>query len=310
MRTVDDTAQLLHLFGDATRMRLCALLAGRELTVADVVRVTELPQSRVSTHLGKLREAGVLRDRRVGVQTFYALNDGAMPDSARKVWELLDGQLRDDVIEGDRRRAEQLLRARDAEAPWPDRVAGQMERHYSPGRTWDSTLRGMVRLLRLGDVLDAGSGDGVIAELVAPRARSVTCLDRSSRVLEAARERLGRHPHLRFVLGDIEALELPDASFDQVLCFHALTYVGSPGKAVRELARVLRPGGDLVLATLDRHAHMDVASAYHHVQAGFAPRQLRGWLEDAGLTVELCEVTSRERQPPYFQVVTAHARKS
>jgi ArsR family transcriptional regulator len=284
-------------------------LQGCELTVADVVRVTELPQSRVSTHLGKLREAGVLRDRRVGVQTYYALNDGAMPDSARKVWDLLEGQLRDDVLEGDRRRAEQLLRARDAEAPWPDRVAGQMERHYSPGRTWDSTLRGLVRLLRLGDVLDAGSGDGVIAELVAPRARSVTCLDRSPRVLEAARTRLGHHPHLCFVEGDLEKLELSDTSFDEVLCFHALTYVAAPLRAVRELARVLRPGGDLVLATLDRHTHMDVASTYHHVQPGFSPRQLRGWFTEAGLVVELCEVTSRERQSPYFEVVTVHARK-
>ncbi|HMR10807.1 MAG TPA: metalloregulator ArsR/SmtB family transcription factor, partial [Polyangiaceae bacterium] len=78
---------LLHLLGDTTRMRLLALLGRDELSVAELTSITELPQSRVSTHLGRLREAGMLRDRRVGASTFYALNDVAMPAEALG-WEL------------------------------------------------------------------------------------------------------------------------------------------------------------------------------------------------------------------------------
>ena len=110
MSSVDTTVSLLHLFGDATRMRLLALLADEEQTVAELTAITELPQSRVSTHLGRLREAGLLRDRRMGASTFYALNEAAMPDEARRVWHLVRADLDDAVIDADRARAEDGVR--------------------------------------------------------------------------------------------------------------------------------------------------------------------------------------------------------
>src|SRR5215813_1046411 len=91
----------LHLFGDPTRVRLVALLARNPLTVADLTTITRLPQSRVSTHLGRLKDAGVLRDRREGSSTVYALNDGAMPDDVRRVWALLDGEVADATLRTD-----------------------------------------------------------------------------------------------------------------------------------------------------------------------------------------------------------------
>src|SRR5207244_7858172 len=113
-----------------------------------------------STHLGKLREAGVLRDRRSGPSTVYSLNDGSMPAEARRVWALLEGEVADAVLEADGARADALVRARECAGAWPDAVAGQMERHYSPGRTWEATARAFLGLIELGDVLDAGSGAG------------------------------------------------------------------------------------------------------------------------------------------------------
>src|SRR5689334_21120578 len=91
MTSLATTLDALHLFGDPTRVRLVALLAHHSLTVADLTAVTRLPQSRVSTHLGRLKEAGVLRDRRDGASTLYAFNDGAMPEPVRRVWGLVDG---------------------------------------------------------------------------------------------------------------------------------------------------------------------------------------------------------------------------
>lgn len=298
----------LHLFGDPTRMRLMALLERQELSVAELTAITDLGQSRVSTHLGKLRDAGLLRDRRVGTSTYYRVTDGSMPDPAKTLWELLRGQLRDDTLESDRQRCEALVRARDR--GWPDAIAGQMERHYSPGRTWESLARALLGLLQLGDVLDVGCGDGTTAQLLANRARSYTGLDHSERMISAARGRLSEAEEtVTWVHGDMHELPFEGASFDQVLMLHVLTYAEAPSRACEEASRVLRGGGVLAVATLAEHGHEDTAATYGHRNDGFQPATLRRLLERSGLHVTTCGVTSRERRPPHFEVVTAFARK-
>jgi ArsR family transcriptional regulator len=299
---------LLSLLGDSSRVRLVALLARQELSVAELVEVTGLVQSRVSTHLGRLREAGLVRVRKAGASTFYSLADGAMPDPARKVLELVRGEVKDAALEADARRADAVVKRRTSGA-WPEAVAGHMERHYSPGRTWESMARGMLGLVRLGDVLDAGCGDGTIASLLHPRAESVTLLDRSEKMIAAAKQRLARAKNVRFALGDVHELPFADATFDAVLLFHVLTCAERPDRAIAEAARVLRPGGTVAVLALDRHDHPDVTAHYGHVHAGLSPKKLVSLFEAASLEVETCEVTSRERREPYFQVVSAFARK-
>ncbi len=310
MLALDSTVGWLHLFGDPTRVRLLTLVAQEELTVAELTTITELAQPRVSTHLGKLREAGLVRDRKVGASTYYSVNEETMPPAARALWKLLRSQMKDDVLDSDGKRMQQLVRARDKAHSWPDAVAGQMERHYSPGRTWEAAARGLIGLLRLGDVLDAGSGDGAIAQLLAARARSVTCLDRSERVMAAARARLGRERNVRFAVGDIHALAFADERFDHVLLFNVLTYAEQPARVVAEAARVLRRGGDLIVVTLEAHQHEEITAAYQHVNAGFTVPALKKMLLKAGLSVESCAVSSREKREPHFHVITAVAHKS
>ncbi|HVY49502.1 MAG TPA: metalloregulator ArsR/SmtB family transcription factor [Minicystis sp.] len=305
---LDATVELLSLLAEPTRVRLLALVALEELTVAELTAILETGQSRVSTHLGKLRDAGLVRDRRAGASTFYALNEGGMPEGARRAWELVRAEVDDAVLDGDRARCAKVLAAR-AKAGGLDALAGQMERHYTPGRTWEALARGLVGLLRLGDVLDVGAGDGTVAELVAPRARSMTLLDRSERMIEAARARLAGAERVRCVLGDAHELPFPDAAFDQVLLLHVLTMAHTPGRVVAEAARVLRPGGDLVLVTLAEHEQGDVGAAYGELHPGFAPAKLRRMLTKTGLDVSRCDVTSREKRPPHFRVVSAFARK-
>jgi SAM-dependent methyltransferase len=309
MLSVDSTVDLLNLLGDATRVRLLALLARGELTVAELTQITELSQSRVSTHLGRLKDAGLLRDRKLGASTFYALSENAMPAPARKLWELVRAEVADGVLEADRKRAEALEKARNGANSWPDSIAGEMERHYSPGRTWEAAARGLLGLVRLGDVLDLGSGDGAIAELLAPRAKSVTCVDRSPHMIEAARRRLSSQDNVRFEQADMHALPFADGSFDEVLLLNTLTYSDTPARAIAEGARVLRGGGRLALVTLASHAQEPITAAYGHVQPGFSPAKLRRWLEAAGLDVDSCQVTSRERRKPYFEVLTAFSEK-
>src|SRR5262245_4885057 len=215
MADLDSTSNLLGLLAEPSRVRLLALLAENELTVNELTSVTELGQSRVSTHLGKLREAGLVRDHRVGGSTFYRLANGDMPAEAQKLWTLVADGLDDEQLAADRQRCGALLRTRQTAARWPESVAGEMERHYSPGRTWEALAGGLIGLLELGDVLDAGSGDGAIAGLLAPRARSITCIDVSEKLANAARVRLAGFPNARAQVADLHALPFADASFDQ-----------------------------------------------------------------------------------------------
>ena len=142
-----------------------------------------------------------------------------------------------------------MLAHRASDQNWADSVAGDMERHYSPGRTWEALARTALPLLETGDVLDIASGDGVLAELVAPHAKRYICIDTSARVVAAASERLRRLPNVEVREGDMHALPFKDASFDLVVLMHALTYASKPAQAVTEAARVLRPGGRLLLCS-------------------------------------------------------------
>jgi ArsR family transcriptional regulator len=293
-------ADTLNLLGDESRLRLCALLAARELCVTDLVRVTGISQPRVSTHLGRLREAGLVRDRRKGPQAYYRLDPDNLPGAARV---LLDEAVRstDPTLDGDR------ARLGDLEAERRNGAAGlagdELERFYSPGRSWQSLALGLAAHLQLGDVLDAGSGDGAAASVIAPYCRSLTCIDLSPRLVAATRERLTSMPHAGAQVADVHALPFAAASFDAILLFHTLTYAAHPARALAECARVLRPGGRLVLLCLDRHRQQEVTAKYGERHPGFAPATVRRLLTAAGLDVHTAEVVCRESRKPHLQVV-------
>lgn len=307
MAALQTTTDLMRLLGDPTRIRLMHLLAGDEMTVAELTGVTQLAQSRVSTHLGKLREAGLVRDRKVGASCFYTLNAHGMTPQASALWKATIESTRDDVLEQDRQRADKVIHAREAGMSWADAVAGQMERHYSPGRTWEATTRGLVGLCRQGHVLDVASGDGALSALIAPRANKVTCLDVSAKVVEAGRRRLAHLPHVDFMVGDMHAIPFDDDTFDAVMMMNCLTYAEKPAVALSEAARVLRGGGTLTGVTLKLHRAGRAVEAYGHVNRGFGPDELAELLTAADLQVERCEVTSREQRKPYFEVITFYA---
>jgi len=308
VQALHQTSETIQLFAETTRLRLLALLAEHELTVTELVEILGLGQSRVSTHLGKLRDAGLVRDRKVATSSYYRLSE-TIPELPSRLWRVLARDLSDAALAADAERAREVLAARTADARWPDLVAGEMERHYSPGRTWEATCRAFAGLLELGDVLDVGSGDGTMAELLASRARSITCVDVSPQVAAAAQRRLKAAEHVRCLCADMHALPLPDASFDQVLLLNALACAHDPAQALAEAARVLRPGGRLAIVTLDAHEQMAAVAAFGHVQPGFAPSALEAMLLEAGLDVTHCAVSSRERRSPRFGVVTAFAQK-
>ncbi len=243
------TTGLLRLLADPTRLRLLALIEREELTVAELAGVLRLAQPRVSTHLAKLKEAGLVRDRRAGVSAYYRWNAEAEDKTAELV-QTLRTSLDDALIADDLRRLPAALAQRAREAGWADSVAGDMERHYSPGRTWEALARALTSLIDVGDVLDIASGDGVLAELLAPHAKSIICIDASERVVAAARTRLKSFRNVQVRLGDMHAIDLGSRRFDLVLLMHALTYSDKPAQAIAEATRVLKPGGRLSASRL------------------------------------------------------------
>lgn len=304
--SLQQSTDLCQLLGDASRLRLLLLLEAFELTMAELTEVTGLAQSRVSTHLSRLRRAGLVQDKRTqGAALYFASREG----DALPLWELLRSDLDDGQTRLDRERAEECIRARKHGRTWAESVAGRMELHYSPGRTWEATARALIGLTRPGRVLDLASGDGVLAELLAEQATSVTCVDISATVIAAAERRLSRFRHVAFHQGDMHDLPFADSSFDTVFALHALSYTNTPERLIAESARLLKPGGHLVAAALKAHRHEAAMAAYDHVNLGTSVDALKRLLETQGLKVEQCRVTSREVRPPYFEVITAQAVK-
>lgn len=299
------TAEHLKLLADPTRVRLLALLRVEELSVAELAQVLALAQPRVSTHLARLKEADWVRDRRAGVQAWYSLAASA-PQELLSAVELDAGP---QAFAADRDRARQVVAARAAPASWAEQVAGDMERQYSPGRTWAAVARALTRLIRLGTVVDVASGDGVMAALLAPRAERYVCVDLSARVVEAARRRLVDLPQVEVRVGDMHALPLADASVDTALLFQALPYSPAMLLALGEAARVLKPGGLLIATTLAAHAHEAVVEPYGHRNLGLTPRQLAKAATTAGLAQVEVFVDGRESRPPFFETLTLSAQK-
>jgi len=277
--------------------------------VAELAQITRLAQPRVSTHLARLREAGLVVDRRDGVSVYYRLGSPGDHPELHRLWALFRDELDDTVVAADAERLPEIMAQRAIGRNWPDSVAGDMERHYSPGRTWEATTRALVQLLSLGRVLDIASGDGVMGELLARQAERIDCVDVSEKIVAAGRKRVEPFTNVQFHLGDMHALPFADGVFDSVLMMHALTYSNQPQQAVSEAARLMKPGGRLVGATLRQHDHRAQVNTFGHANNGFLPEQLTAMLNEAGLHTDFCDVTSIERKTPHFEIITFLAEK-
>ena len=302
-------ANLFRTLSEPTRFRLLCLLEKDELTVAELAQITQLAQPRVSTHLASLKKADLVIDRRAGSSSFYRLNDEAGDLNWRTVWNVLLKSADDSLLDADAERLPHVLSARAAGNSWADQVAGDMERHYSPGRTWESFFRSLVTLMELGDVLDLASGDGVLAQMLAPVSKSVTCVDLSERVVTAGRARLDHAANVRFERGDMQELPFDNDRFDQALLMNALTYAARPDKVFREVARVLKPKGVLLVSTLRRHSHAAQVETYGHRNLGFEIEELSDLARGAGLCIRHAEVIAKEKRSPHFEIIALSAFK-
>ena len=293
-------------------MRVIQLLRAEELSVAELQDVLEMGQSRISSHLALLRAGSVVLDRKDGKRTYYSLD----PEMPRQVRDLLDAALRAVEDEPEIRRDNQLLRrVLDQRRAIADRyfndVAGRLGRNYCPGRSWEAIGHFLLHLTPHIDVADLGAGEAAISLLLARRARSVHCIDSSPKMVEVG-TRIAQDngvANLEYVLGDIEQVPLPDASVDLSLLSQALHHAEHPQRAIAEAARILRPGGTLIILDLKEHSFEKARELYADLWLGFRESDLFSWLRAAGLQKVETRVVAREEQEPNFETLLASGLK-
>ncbi len=306
------TLKSLRALADPTRLRLMALLEKEEISVNELQDVTQLGQSRISTHLGQLQAAGLIQSRREGKRTFYSL-DGLADKSAKEVVSLaIRGGKELPEHLADQANLKRILALRKEQARlYFNQVAGRFDRSYGPGRSWQAFGQLLLRMLPALDIADLGSGEGLLSELLARKARRIVAVDNSEKMIAfgAAKARKAGLKNLEFRLGDLENPPLPPASVDIALLSQALHHAEKPERAILGASRILRPGGQILILDLLEHGFENARELYGDRWLGFKIGDLHRWLEDAGFKRIEVSVVAKEEQPPHFQTLLAAGEK-
>ncbi len=284
--------QLLPILGalaDPTRLRLLALAGRGTFCVNDFCEVLGQSQPRLSRHLRVMCEAGLLERVREGANAWFTLAQGEAGGLARDVLRRLPQD--DPLVAADRRGAARVLSERARVASDTFRRQGadwdEMRALGLPAADIEARLVELLPAGRLGRVLDVGTGTGRLLELLAPRIGAGLGVDASRAMLALARVRLAdaAYAHCQFRLADMCALPLADASYDLVVLQMVLHYAEAPAAVLVEAARVLAPGGRLVVVDLATHGERALLAQMGHTACGFSDETMRALLADAGLLV-------------------------
>ncbi|MCL5098594.1 MAG: metalloregulator ArsR/SmtB family transcription factor [Candidatus Omnitrophica bacterium] len=307
-----DILRSLRALADPTRLRIIALLERGELSVYELQEITRMGQSRISTHLGLLQEAGLLQSRREGKRTFYKLNPHA-DASARDFIQLAVAGARE-IPEhaADQLNLKRVLALRQEQAKlYFNQVAGRFDRSYGPGRSWQAFGHLVLRILPPLVIADLGSGEGLISELLARRARNVIAVDNSEKIVRfgIAKARRNGIKNLEFRLGNLETPPIEANSVDLAILSQALHHAKNPAQAIQSAHQILRPGGQIMILDLLRHNFDQARELYGDFWLGFAESDLHRWLEAAGFKKIEITIVAHEDQPPHFQTLLAGAEK-
>ena len=311
--TMTDSWESLKVLSDSTRLRLLALLSREELSVAELQEILGMAQSRISSQLALLRQAGFVSDRRDGKRAFYSLRAGLPPKQLALLRAACDSVADLPGSPEDRDNLDRILqKRRRVSEQYFNLIAGKLGKHHCPGRSWEAIGHLALRLVPAITVADLGAGEGLISQLIARRAERVWCIDNSPRMVEVGAELAKKNglANLTYKLGDIERVPLPDKSVDLGILSQALHHASHPQTAVNEAVRILRPGGQLLVLDLKEHSFEKARELYGDLWLGFKESALHGFLKKAGLQHVEVSVVSREEQEPHFETLLASGVKA
>ncbi len=289
----------LKAAGEVTRLRLLFILSRGEFNVTELTQILGQSQPRLSRHLKLLAEAGLLERHREGSWVIFRLReDGAAGELARLIADRLDES--DPAFAQDLAKVNAILaQRRERAAAYFSAVAEEWDRIRSLHVEEDAVEEAMRAMAGPGPfrlMLDIGTGTGRMLEVFAPRAEEAVGIDGSRAMLAVARGRLARpeYAHVKLRLADATALPVEDGVADLITIHQVLHYLDDPGAVIREAARVLMQGGRLVVADFAPHELEFLREDCAHRRLGIAERDMRRWLERAGLTL----VEEKRLEPP------------
>lgn len=281
----------LKAAGEATRLRILALVGQAELTVSDLTQILRQSQPRISRHLRLLVEAGLIERFREGSWAFFRLAESSgAADLAHALIARLDPQ--DPVFIRDMERLAEVRAARSAAAQdYFSRQAVQWDRIrklHAPDEAVEAAIGEALSERPFRSLLDLGTGTGRILELFGSAIERGIGIDLSLEMLALARERIAnaglRHCSVRH--GDIYDLALPESAFDVVIVHQVLHYLDDGARAIREAARMLAPAGRLLVIDFAPHDLEFLRDEHAHRRLGFAPETVAQWIEAAGLAMD------------------------
>jgi ArsR family transcriptional regulator len=301
---------------DATRRRMLWLLDRHELTVSELCTVLQLPQSTVSRHLRLLADAGWVTSRRDGTSRYYALSLDGAAGPRTQIWDLTRAQVSSRVGAGQdsRRLARVLASRREASEQFFATSAGQWDRLREDLFGRDFVPAALLGLLPSDwTVGDLGCGTGAVLPVLAPHVARVVGVDASAEMLSAARDRARDLPNVDVRQGALESLPLDAGALDAVTLVLVLHHVPAPAEALAEAARVLKPGGRILVVDMTAHEREEYRQTMGHVWLGFTEDQMRRQLEQAGFRdIRLLPLTpaAEARGPALFAAsATKHATR-
>ena len=278
----------MSALSDPIRCRMLMLIEKHELTVTELCAILQMPQSSVSRHLKTLADDNWVVSRRDGTSRFYAMSAGDELDpGAKRLWPLIREQVAVTSAAGqdDRRLRGVLARRRAKSQEFFASAAGDWDRLRSDlfGDTF--FLWGVLGLIDPALVVgDLGCGTGQLTEVVAPYVRQVIAVDSSADMLDAARLRVGGASNVDLRQGELESLPIDAGTLDAAMLSLVLHYSPSPGRALVDVARALRPGGRVLVVDMLPHERQEYQQQMGHVWLGFSEKQIGKFLTDAGFS--------------------------
>ncbi len=289
---------LLKAAGESTRLRILALLAEAELTVSDLTEILRQSQPRISRHLKLLAEADLVERHREGAWAFFRMTEsGASAEVARQLVGRLDPL--DRIVVRDRERLSSVRQDRaDAAQDYFRAHAAQWDRIrklHAPDEAVEAAIVSTLGAKPVNALLDLGTGTGRMLELFGPSIGRGLGVDMSPDMLSLARARIERAGlrNCSVRQGDIYDVDVADGSFDAVIVHQVLHFLTDGARAIREAARVMAPGGRLLVIDFAPHDLEFLREEHAHHRLGFAPETVSQWMSAAGL-----EFTSHKSIPP------------
>jgi ubiquinone/menaquinone biosynthesis C-methylase UbiE len=298
-------AHNLRLLSDPGRLRIVLLLEREELSVAELQEILSLRQSRISTHLAQLKQAGLVEDRRSGKNVLYRLKPGHEQLLAVLRAESADTKTDEHAL------AFILQKRADKVRAYFDELAGRFGKTYVPGRSWKGLAETLLKLLPPMVIADLGAGEGTVSLLMAQRASRVIAVDNSEKMVAYGSELAREHgvKNLEYRLGELENPPIDNESVDLAFFSQALHHAIHPQKAVDAAYRILKPGGRIVILDLRRHGFEQARELYADIWLGFSEVELGGFLSSAGFVATEISIVNRESEAPNLETVLAVGMK-